>query len=273
MVAAASGGEALTSCRCFTAEPVRARGFCCDETGSLCQRGTVVDEQQCSQVWALLAERIGDPGPGWAEVLCHACLQWVTGIDGAALTVGTTPHQRETHAASSEWAASVSETQYTLADGPGAEVFTTLRPVLVDTLTTGRARWPIFCEAAGRIGLAAMFVFPLCAGNIPLGTLELYGRYPGELDGERVHQARTLARLATRALLAHFEHTGPEGLAPARSHALVHAATGMLAESLGITLDEALARLRACAFRTDRPAIELATELTQRRLDPNDFAT
>lgn len=233
--------------------------------------GNGVHKQDQSQVWRSLTERLAQPGPGWAEVLCQACLGQLPDFDGAALTVGAWPHQRETHAASSEWAASLSETQYTLADGPGAEAFTTRQPILAQTLATIRTRWPIFCQAADRIGLAATFVFPLCDGNIPLGTLELYRHHPGALGAERVHQARALAGLATSALCAHFAHTGPDAPAPdpTRSHEKIHTATGILAAALGITPDEALARLRAHAFSTNRPATELATDITEHRLDPH----
>lgn len=230
-----------------------------------------MDEQQRSQVWELLAERITEPGSGWAEVLCHACVQRVSGLDGATLTVGTAPHSREIHAASNEWAASATETQHTLADGPGADAFNTLSPVLAETLSTDHPRWPIFCEAADRIGLAATFVFPLHEGDTPVGTLELHRRQPGALAAEHVHDARALAELATRALFAHFQHTGADGLTPAHSHEAIHLATGMLVAALGITLDEALARLRAHAFSTDRAATEVATNLTEHRLDPTSF--
>jgi AmiR/NasT family two-component response regulator len=46
-----------------------------------------------------------------------------------------------------------------------------------------------------------------------------------------------------------------------RTHAVVHQATGALAAELGISTEDALARLRARAFRESRPVDAVARDL------------
>jgi hypothetical protein len=47
---------------------------------------------------------------------------------------------------------------------------------------------------------------------------------------------------------------------------VVHQAAGMIAVQLGITVADALVQLRARAFSTDRPIVDIARDVVARRL-------
>ena len=49
--------------------------------------------------------------------------------------------------------------------------------------------------------------------------------------------------------------------------AVVHQATGMISARLGITLVEALSRLRALAFGTERSLYDIARDVVERRIE------
>jgi AmiR/NasT family two-component response regulator len=81
--------------------------------------------------------------------------------------------------------------------------------------------------------------------------------------------------VAARALLALQAHASPGALAAeleaaADFHFVVHHAAGMVAEQLGISIGEALARLRAYAFANDRLLTDVAEAVVGRRLRFDD---
>lgn len=58
------------------------------------------------------------------------------------------------------------ELQFTLGEGPSVDAFDRQTPTLasdVSSVNSGR-RWPLFTPAAERMGVRAVFAFPLRAG-------------------------------------------------------------------------------------------------------------
>jgi hypothetical protein len=154
------------------------------------------------------------------------------------------------------------------------EAFTTAGPVLVADLSDAGARWPGFVDSATADGLAAVFALPLQEGAIRLGTLDLYRRQPGALSTEDLADAIVLADLATTALLT--DATPDAAAAWAREDAPGHyddvnVATGMLATELRIGLDDAFLRLRAHAFSTGHPLLDVARAVLTRQLRADSF--
>jgi GAF domain-containing protein len=103
--------------------------------------------------------------------------------------------------------------------------------------------------------VGAVFAFPLLAGGIALGALDVYSRQRGELADADVDDALMLADLAALAIQYVDAPASIPGVdldaetsAPWAHPAVVHNATGMVSEQLNIDVDEALLRLRALAF-------------------------
>ena len=146
--------------------------------------------------------------------------------------------------------------------------FSTGLPVLVPDLRTDRAcaRWPMFTREAAHAGTAAVFAFPLQTGKIGIRVLSCHRTRPGPL--REIAEARVLADAVTIALLNIGMRTARPGLLDLswRSFTVVDQATGMVAEQLGISVADALARLRAYAFTRSRPLQEVAVEVLTRAL-------
>lgn len=179
-------------------------------------------------------------------------------------------------ASSDEVSASLDELHFTLGEGPAVDAVSRGHPVLVgdlaDPATAGR--WPAFSGAAIEAGVRAVFALPLQIGAVCLGVLVAYRVEPGRLSAEDLAQALRLADGAADALLdLAVPASGPDQPdgdgdgAHNDNHrtysfgAEVHQASGMLMVQLGVSIEIALARLRAYAFAQGRPVSEIAREV------------
>jgi GAF domain-containing protein len=170
-------------------------------------------------------------------------------------------------------AAALEQYAFTTGEGPSADVVRDESPVAepdLDSPAAGR-RWPTWTPAAQEAGIRSVAAFPIRAGAVTAGALTLYSRTPGAFDRKRYEAALRLADLAFLGLLdvmAGLKRTEADG-APAPGDLLradVHRAAGMIMAQAGIPIDQALARLRAYAYSTDRPLSEVATDVLERRL-------
>lgn len=202
----------------------------------------------------------------------RACVD-VLPVDGASVSVMSGPRERETLYASDEIAAQIENVQFSLGEGPCFEAFATRRPVLVPDLPQASILdWPMFATAINALPIGAIFAFPLQAGAIGIGAIDLYRRRPGWLSADELHVALEVVDLVTTVLLGLLlgDLDGADGwrgvLSPGREQ--VHQATGMLIAAFGISAEEALARLRGYAFVTDRSLDDVAQDIVTRRLSP-----
>lgn len=165
----------------------------------------------------------------------------------------------------------IEELQFTLGEGPCVDAhrhhIPIAEPDLADPVTV---RWAEFARSAVAAGARAVFGFPVSVGDIHIGALNLYRDRPGPLTGDQHADALVAADVAARAIMAMQSEAGPGTIGPrlevGNFRFVVHQAAGMLSVQLGVPVDEALVRLRAHAFRTDRPVSEVAADVTARRL-------
>jgi hypothetical protein len=150
-----------------------------------------------------------------------------------------------------------------------------LEPDLADPVTP---RWFAFTPPAVKAGARAIFGFPLRVGAVRLGALNLYRDRPEPLNDEQHADALVMADVAAKVLIMMQANAPPGALAAeleagANFQFVVHQASGMVAAQLGITVGEALVRLRAYAFANDRMLADVAEAVVGRRLrfdDRND---
>jgi hypothetical protein len=173
-------------------------------------------------------------------------------------------------AATDESAARLEDLQLVLGEGPCVDASSSGRPVLQPDLeATGPGRWPHFGPAALRVGVRAIFAFPLHVGGIRLGVLDLYRDSAGMLDATQLRQATTYADAAIEIIL-HLQAQAPDDqLHPElsegfRTSPVVHQSTGMIAAQAGVPIAEAFLLLRARAYATGRTLAELATDIVNR---------
>jgi hypothetical protein len=163
--------------------------------------------------------------------------------------------------ASSTFALALEELQFTLGEGPGPDA-TSGEVVEVPDLLTSE-RWPTFAPAARDHGVRAIFAYPLGSG---LGAMTLYRDVVGPLTPAEGDDALVVAQVITIRLGQLGPATVLDGARHDEYRAEVYQATGMLARQLGITPDEALARIRAHAFAEDTRLLFVARQVVDRSL-------
>ena len=189
---------------------------------------------------------------------------------GIMLMIGNQPHA--SICTSDDVSALIEDLQYTLGEGPCVDAFRSGRPVLEPDLDAPLvARWPAFTRPAVAGGARAVFGFPISVAAVRLGALNLYRDRPGPLTTEQHTDASILAAVAGRAVIAMQAGAEPDTIgaeleAGTNFRLVVHQATGMVAEQLGIRVSEALIRLRAYAFTEDRPVTDVANDVVAGRL-------
>jgi hypothetical protein len=210
---------------------------------------------------------VADPSgtPDFPGRLCAACHEALP-VDGVGLSLMTRdqPDGRVLLGASDAAGARIEELQFGQGEGPCVSAFAGARPVLVPDLQDSEAcaRWPMFTREAASVGIGAVFAFPLQVGALGIGVLDCHRTRPGPL--RVLGEALAVTDAVTVALLSIGIRDGDgEDLFDLswRTHAVVHQATGALSAELDISIADALARLRAHAFRRSRPLQEVAGEV------------
>jgi hypothetical protein len=151
--------------------------------------------------------------------------------------------------------------------GPSFDAFERQYPVLIPDLTRENSRWPGFTAGAVAAGAAAIFTFPLQVGGVRVGVLELHRDRTGSLTSAQLTDAFLLADTATDTILDDLLGVTPmtlPGLVEIQPE--VHQATGFVAVDLGITLQDALLRIRGHAFAHELTLVDVARQIIGRRL-------
>lgn len=207
--------------------------------------------------------------------LCELCAD-VSGMSGAGIMLMTGDTNRGSVCSSDAVSALIEELQYTLGEGPCVDAHEEDRPVLEPDLADPvTPRWLAFTPPAVAAGARAAFGFPLQVGGVRLGALNFYRDRPGPMSDDQYADSLVLAGVAARALLAMQARAQPGGLSTeleegANFRFVVHQASGMAAVQLGISVGEALARLRAYAFGNDVLLTDLAEAIVARKLRMDD---
>jgi len=210
-------------------------------------------------------------GVGGSARLCEVSTS-VIGVSGAGIMImsGDVPHG--SLCSTNEVSALIEDLQYTLGEGPCVDAYradqVVLEPDLADPVVP---RWLAFTPPAVAAGARAVFGFPLRLGVARLGAINLYRDRPGPLDNDQHADALVMADVAARWVLD-VQAGAPEGALAssladgADFHYVVHNAAGMVSVQLGVSVTEALIRLRAHAFSSGRPLGDVARDVVDRTL-------
>lgn len=210
---------------------------------------------------------------GTTDILARLCRAAALALPamGVAASVMTDTGVFATAASSDPDTSLLAELQFTLGEGPCVDAFAAGSPVLVPDLAESVARWPGYATAALDRGVRSVFAFPLQVGAARLGALDVFCDEPRPLPAKALNLALTFAEVATATVLdgQAGSLTGPiptdfDDALTSQFH--IHQAQGMLTVQLGVSLVEALARLRAYAYASDRRLADVATDVVQRRL-------
>ncbi len=231
--------------------------------------GTVVEQAAATRALLAIARDLEDDH-ALAQQICQACAAGLD-MDGAALSVLTGSPSRQTLWATDATAERLEDLQFSLNEGACMEAASSGRPVLVANLRNNprSVRWPIFAAAVlEQTDVGALFALPLQWGAVNLGVLDLYRREPSPLNAAQHRDVLSAADAAALMMLGIRTDPGSRDWIDlaAGNRAEVHQATGMVLAQLGISADDALARLRAYAFTQQRLLIDVARDVVARKL-------
>ncbi len=209
-------------------------------------------------------------GVSAADQLCVACVE-LFGVDAAAVSITVSGSNTGTLGVSSPQARIFDEVQFTLGEGPCLDAVTARDLVAVADLSLdAESRWTAYAPAMLAHHIRCVYSVPLVVAGAYVGALDLFRAQPGPLAEDVVTDASAAAELAGLPLLDLIAADGDSAADPDRPawadwgallRTEVNQATGMLMAQLDVSPVEALARLRAHAYATDRAASEVAHDI------------
>ncbi|MFI6335980.1 ANTAR domain-containing protein [Streptomyces sp. NPDC050535] len=215
----------------------------------------------------------GNPAQACARALCAegVALSLLVGKDRTAEPLWCYP----------DLSARFEELQFTLGEGPGPDAVRTGVPVTEPDLDRVRPdRWPALLPSAREMGVHGVSCFPLSIGAIRVGVLTMLSDGDRRISDQQWTDATALTGALTGAFLDGDRRPDGDGAAlgpgtflewPTGLHrAKVHQATGMISVQLGTSMEDALLRLRAFAYSSERPLGEVADDVIARRLRFDD---
>jgi len=196
----------------------------------------------------------------------------MVGVSGAGVMLMSGDIPRGSLCSSDPVSHLIEDLQYTLGEGPCVEAYQQDKVVIEPDLDGSvGGRWPAFSPPALQAGVRAVFGFPLRVGTVRLGALNLYRNEPGPLTNDQHADALVVAQVAARWVLEAQAGAPPDKVAQelevsADFHFAVHNAAGIVSVQAGISVAEALIRLRAYSFSTDRLLADVARDVIARTL-------
>lgn len=220
----------------------------------------------------ILAELSAERDGTWSSTrLCEATRE-IVGMSGAGVMIMSGEIPRGSLCTTNDVSDLIEELQFTLGEGPCVDAYKQNRVVLeADLAHPGRPRWLAFTPQAVNAGVRAVFAFPLRVGMVNLGALALYRDQPGPLADDQHADALVMADVVANWVLDVQAHAPAGDVAQALAqeadfHFVVHNAAGAVSVQLGISIAEALIRLRAYAFSNNRLLTDVAQDVVVRRL-------
>lgn len=161
-------------------------------------------------------------------------------------------------------------------EGPCRDCFHRGDAVSTVDLAGAARRWPRFAPVAAEAGFRAAHAFPLRLRGEVLGALNLFRAEPIALQPPDISTAQALADVATIALLqsralrdSHVVRDQLEGAL--NSRIAIEQAKGVVAAAASCGMDEAFGRLRRFARANQRGLSEVAQEIVEGTLDPDQM--
>ena len=161
--------------------------------------------------------------------------------------------------------------------GPCLDAYRTAQPVINTDLDRGADLWPLFAPRAAAAGFQTVHAFPLRLRREVIGALNVFGTTAGaSFDDADVQIVQALADVAAISLLQERSISRGEMLTEQLQGALnsritIEQAKGTLANSHGITTDQAFDMLRNYARRGNHRLIDIATTVVTNPADLPDL--
>ena len=180
------------------------------------------------------------------KLAVHAA--WLSG--GVVGLVLADEHQHLHYMGASDESARLLElVQLQASAGPCLDCFRSGEQVSTTDLVAAVGRWPAFAPYATAAGFASVHAFPMRVRDRVIGAVNVFGRDGTDLAHDQVRIIQALADVATVALIQEQTLRRAELLTGQLQTALdsrvvIEQAKGAVAGALGVSVEEAFARIR-----------------------------
>jgi GAF domain-containing protein len=181
-------------------------------------------------------------------VLTDGCVD-VLDVGAAGLMLVAPDGELRVMASSSEAMRVLELFELQAQEGPCLDCYRTGQPVVNQDLAQANGRWPRFAKEALAAGFHSVHALPMRLRGSVIGALNLFYVHPGEMHPADVVAAQAMADVATIAILQHRAVLEAQVLNEQLVHALnsrvvIEQAKGILAERLGLDMEQSFSRLR-----------------------------
>jgi len=157
-------------------------------------------------------------------------------------------------------------------EGPCLDCYRSGHPVARDDLPAMRTSWPAFTEQLQGLGFHSAQALPMRLREETLGALNLFRAEPGQLSEADLRVGQAMADVATVSLIHERTVAASELLATQLQTALtsrvqLEQAKGVLAERVGLRMDEAFEVMRSYARGHNRRLTDVAGQIIEGTLD------
>jgi GAF domain-containing protein len=161
---------------------------------------------------------------------------------------GTRPETLHVLACTDEHARVLEVFELQRQEGPCVDSYRSGEQVIEQDLRS-TTRWPTFTPAALARGYESVFAFPMRLRGSVIGALNLFRTAPGPVHGDVMRAAQAFADMATIGILhqravREAQEVAGHLQAALSSRVIIEQAKGVLAERLGLEMDEAYQAIR-----------------------------
>jgi GAF domain-containing protein len=235
--------------------------------------GEMTREQRIVQTFVELADTIVDEFDvvEFLHRLAERCAELLD-CSEAGLLLADAAGVLRVMASSSERSEALELLQSQNEEGPCFECYHRGTPVLTEDLAADCDRWPTFAPAAIQRGFRSVHAIPMRVRGATVGAMNLFRSEPGRICEADLSLGQGMADIAAIGLLQERTVRESRGViaelqGALNSRVVIEQAKGMLAESAGIGVDAAFARLRGYARDHNRRLSGVAHDLIEGRLE------
>jgi GAF domain-containing protein len=221
---------------------------------------TLVDDFDVVELLTLVADR---------------CVE-VLDVDAAGLMLIAPDGDLRSMASSSEAMHVLELFELQSHEGPCLDCYRTGQPVVNQDLATVNGRWPRFAAEALAAGFHSVHALPMRLRGTVIGALNLFHIHAGQMRKPDVDAAQAFADVATIAILQHRATLESQLVNEQLNHALnsrvaIEQAKGMVAERLGLNLEQAFTALRGHSRNHNLRLVDVAHDITDGTLGASEL--
>lgn len=230
-----------------------------------------------------------DLGGDWEEIASHferlartaerfsaqfaVAARSVLGVGDVGVTVAFARGGPTESTGSSDRATVLEQVQWDVGEGPSVDALDAFIPIQVADLRDESAvdRWPVAARGLLDKGVRSVTAYPLRVGGAQIGVMSSYRESIGDLNSSDYANGLVVSTLLSTAILdshaSELSGSASEPWESSQSSSKLNFAAGIIAERHGMSIVDALIRIRGHAFVTGLSTRDVAQRIAEGTLD------